>query len=604
MKKIVLDGDSLTFKETRAAACGASATQIVIAPDALERVRAAADFVRAEAEAGKVVYGVTTGFGSRADTPVSPAQAAELQRNLLRSHATGVGERLAPEIVRAMLLIRLNTLLKGHSGARPETVHALAFFLNHGILPVVPAQGSVGASGDLCPLSHLALPLLGEGLVDLETEKGVERDFPAKDLGKRFPEWRPVELSYKEGLALNNGTTLMAALGVLAVDRAERLLRLALLATAAAAESLCARRAPFCLPRLHELRRHDGQTRAAASIARLIGDSEWTDLKAADVLTALPEELKNELPAFWRDAAAQLAKGAPVRLPEATTPDPRWNRLLRLAARKVSPQDSYSIRCAPQILGAASATVEFVRETVAAELNAAVDNPLLFPDETESSRQVVSGGNFHGQPLAMVLDHLKLAVATIGNLLERQVAKLHDHRHNDGLPAFLTEGAGLQSGLMLAQYTAAALASENKTLAHPASADTIPTCENQEDMVSMGPIAGRQALQMLDNADNIAAVALLTNYQAGKLRAAQFDRAGIAKQPGAAMRAFCERMDVMAEQLIKEEYVHLHPADEAPGAVEELGAKDRPLYLDLAAIAAALDDLDALARKHLGALAE
>ena len=460
----------------------------------------ARDVVARLVAAGEIVYGVTTGFGDLATTFIPPADAGRLQENLLMSHAAGVGPPLPREVVRAMLLLRANTLALGHSGCRPEVVDRLLAFLAAGIHPVVPEQGSVGASGDLAPLAHLALPLIGRGQVELNGQV-----MPAL-VALRETGLEPLVLEPKEGLALLNGTQLMGAIGALLLADADRLVRTASVAAAMSVEALLGTEVAFAAA--YQLARpHPGQIAVAAELRHLL-----------------------------RDSALQ--------------------RSHRGLAHKV--QDPYSLRCVPQVHGAVRDALDYLRRVLDVELNSATDNPLVFPEggaagggETggggtaghvaaggatsgeggatsgdpfaTGGGRVISGGNFHGEPIALALDFAKLAIAELGSIGERRIALLLDPRLSGGLPPFLAPGSGLESGMMLYQYTAAALASENKVFAHPASADSIPTSANQEDHVSMGAIAARHARIVLDHVERIVAIELVVAAQALDLRLASSD---------------------------------------------------------------------------------
>ena len=466
--EVVLTGADLTVTDVEAVARGGA--RAVLDVHARERMAEARAVVERLVAAGEVVYGITTGFGDLATTVIPPADARRLQENLLASHAVGVGPPLPRDVVRAMLLLRANTLALGHSGCRPELVDRLLRFLELGIHPVVPAQGSVGASGDLAPLAHLALPLIGRGEVELDGHA-----MPAL-LALREEGLAPLVLEAKEGLALLNGTQLMSAVGALLLADADRLARTA---SVAAAQSLEA---------------HLG-----------------TDVAYA--------------------AAYQLARPHPGQVAVAG----EMRHLLRgsglmahhhASSHKV--QDPYSLRCVPQVHGAVRDALDHLRRVLDVEMNAATDNPLVFPEGGVAAADtaatggglVISGGNFHGEPIALALDFAKLALAELGAISERRIALLLDARLNGGLPAFLAPAPGLNSGMMLLQYTAAALASENKVLAHPASADSIPTSANQEDHVSMGATAARHARNVLDNVERILALELLVGAQALDLRRA------------------------------------------------------------------------------------
>jgi histidine ammonia-lyase len=423
---------------------------VMLADETRPKLEAARELVDRAAK-GEHTYGVNTGFGRFVSRTIPDELVEELQLRLLRSHACGVGDPYPPEVVRAAMLLRVNALAKGYSGARIETVQLLVDCLNRGVLPYVPARGSVGASGDLAPLAHLALPLVGEGQAWVEGRllRGAEA-LAAAGL-------EPIRLAAKEGLSLINGTQFMTAIGALGLVRAWRLAGTADLACALSLESLQGSRTSFH-PSIHAARPLPGQQASAANILRLLEGS-------------------------------------------AIIESHRW-------CDKV--QDAYSLRCAPQVHGAARDLLAYVQATIEVELNAATDNPLVLVDEG----MVVSNGNFHGQPLAFALDALAMAVAELANISERRVERLVNPSLSDGLPAFLTTNGGLNSGFMLPQYVAASLVSENKSLCHPASVDSIPTSAGQEDHVSMGNASGLKALQVLANAEYALAIELLAGAQA------------------------------------------------------------------------------------------
>jgi histidine ammonia-lyase len=471
---VVLTGRDLTIQQiaavARAPAKTPDAPSLSLAQDAVERMKASRAVIDELVTGREVVYGVTTGFGNLATRRIDPKEVDRLQVNLLVSHAVGVGQPLDREVVRAMLLLRANTLALGYSGCRVEVVQRLLDLLRAGIHPIVPAQGSVGASGDLAPLAHLALPLIGRG----EVERGGRR-MPALE-ALRAAGIEPLRLVAKEGLALLNGTQMMTAIGALLVHDAELLLGTASAVAAMSIEALLGTDVAFAAA-YQEARPHPGQTAVAAELRHLLRDS------------------------------------ALIRSHHATP-------------HKV--QDPYSLRCVPQVHGAARDAIGYLRRVVEIEINAATDNPLVFPDGdavdpsalATGRGQVVSGGNFHGEPVAMALDFAKIALAELASISERRTALLVDG-HLSGLPAFLAEEAGLNSGFMLLQYTAASLVSENKVLAHPASVDSIPTSANQEDHVSMGATAARQAREILRNAENVLALELLCAAQGLDFRTAK-----------------------------------------------------------------------------------
>ena len=465
---VVLTGADLTVFDVEAVA--RHGAQAVLDEHARGRVQEARDVIERLVAEGAVVYGVTTGFGALADRTIAAADVERLQENLLMSHAAGVGDPLPRDVVRAMLLLRANTIALGHSGARPEVIDRLLDFLRLGIHPVVPAQGSVGASGDLAPLAHLSLPLIGRGQVEIRG-----RVMPAREaLAEAGLE--PLVLGPKEGLALLNGTQLMSALGALLLADADRLVRTASTVAAMTVEAMLGTDVAFSAA--YQLARpHPGQIAVAAELRGLL-----------------------------RDSGLQTSHHA--------------------SPHKV--QDPYSLRCIPQVHGAVRDALDHLRRVLDIELNSATDNPLVFPGGGVADPSalatggglVISGGNFHGEPIALALDFAKLAISELGSISERRTALLLDPHLNGGLPAFLAPASGLDSGLMILQYTAAALASENKVLVHPASADSIPTSANQEDHVSMGPIAGRHARTVLAHVEQILAIEALCAAQALDLRLA------------------------------------------------------------------------------------
>jgi histidine ammonia-lyase len=468
--RLVLSGGPLRIGEVVAAARGR--VPVELSDQGRKRMSAAREVVERAVAEGRRVYGVSTGFGLLANTPIAPSDLRELQRRIVLSHATGSGDPLDREVVRAMLLLRARTLAQGYSGVRPVVVDTLLALLDAGVTPLIPEHGSVGASGDLAQLAHLALPLIGEGEVELEGER-----MPARE-GLRRVGLEPLELSYKEGLSLVNGTEGMLALACLAVTDAAALATMADVACAMSIEGLLGTDRPF-QQRLHELRPHPGQ------------------LDSADNLR-------------------ELLAGSPI-----------------LASHRHSDhaiQDAYSLRCAPQVHGACRDVLAFARQVVERELGSVTDNPVVFGEEGE----VVSVGNFHGEPLAFVLDFLAIALAELADIAERRVDRLLDPALNHELPPFLTRDPGLNSGLMLTQYTAAALVSECKVLAHPASVDSIPTSGNQEDHVSMGWTAGLKLRRVLANARRTVAIEVLCAAQAIDLRAPL--------RPGAAVAAVLERL--------------------------------------------------------------
>ncbi|MBU4269561.1 histidine ammonia-lyase [Candidatus Dependentiae bacterium] len=442
---VTINGDNLNFDNVIDVA--RNNAKVELSQDAKNRIFKTRQYVEDLVNQEKVVYGLTTGFGFLGNVSINKDQATDLQSNLIRSHSAGVGSPLSQEIVRAAILLRINTFAKGFSGIRLSTVEKLIELLNKNIYPYVPEKGSVGASGDLVPLSHIALVLIGEGEVFLNGKR-----YDTADVLKEL-NFEPISLTSKEGLALNNGTPVLTAIAALSLYDAKKLVKNAQITAAASMEALRARTSPFN-PKLHFARPHDGQIKCAENIRRLIDGSN----------------------------------------------------LVNSNTKKV--QDAYSIRCFPQVMGASMDAVNYVEKILLTEMNSATDNPLIFEEGA------VSGGNFHGQPIALAMDFFAIAVSEIADISERRVARIVDPNLNDNLPAFLVNSSGLNSGFMIPQYTAAALVSENKILAHPASVDSIPTCANQEDHVSMGSIASRKALSVLNNTYSVIAIELYNAIQA------------------------------------------------------------------------------------------
>jgi histidine ammonia-lyase len=407
------------------------------------------EFVESILKENRVVYGITTGVGELVKTLISPKESEILQKNLVRSHAVGVGRPFPEDVVRGMVLLRANALAKGYSGVRKELIPFLVELLNRKVFPFVPSQGSVGASGDLAPLAHLALVIIGEG----ECLKDGKR-IPSLEI-LREKKLKPLKLQAKEGLALINGTQAMASLGCLAVSEAELLMKNAQIAGALSLEALKGTARAFD-PKIHELRPYRGQIRCAKNMRRLVEGS------------AIIASHRN--------------------------------------CEKV--QDAYSLRCIPQVYGSILDTIGYVKSILSIEINSATDNPLVFADEKE----VISAGNFHGEPLAFAMDFLGIALAEIGSVSERTVDRLVNP-HVSGLPPFLAKKSGLNSGFMIAQYTAASLVSENKVLAFPSSVDSIPTSAGQEDHVSMGTISARNAWKILQNVENVLAIEMICAAQ-------------------------------------------------------------------------------------------
>ena len=450
--RIEIDGDTLSLEDVERVAAGVG-VEVALADGVEERVLRSREVVEAAVRGGQTVYGVTTGFGRLAETPISLDRLEELQINLIRSHACGVGPALSRAETRAVTLLRANVLAKGFSGVRPVVVHRLLDLLNHGVHPVIPEQGSVGCSGDLAPLSHLALVLVGEG----EAEVGGQVVPGAEALRRAGVE--PLRLQAKEGLALNNGTQVMTGVGALCLLAAARAVEAAEVAGAMSLEAL--RGTPDAFhPAIMRARPHAGQAESAGRLRALLADSE------------IRESHRHG--------------------------DPRV-------------QDAYSIRCMPQVHGAARAALAYVRSVLEVEANSATDNPLIFPDE--DGGLVISGGNFHGQPVAQVLDVAALALADVASLAERRIERLVNPDLSGDLPPFLTDDPGVSSGFMIAQITAAALASECKVLAHPASVDSIPTGAGKEDHVSMGMTAAVKLRRVVRNVEAVLGIELMVAAQ-------------------------------------------------------------------------------------------
>lgn len=450
---IFIDGNSLTLEQIYDVACNFRKIQLTEESKAkVNKCRAFVDKIIADK---RIVYGLTTGFGKFANITIPVEQIEELQENLILSHATGVGPLLPFQEVRAIHLLRINVLAKGHSGIRLETLQALIDMLNAGVHACIPEKGSVGASGDLAPLSHLALVLIGHGEAEYNGKimPGAE--------AMKLAGIKPVKLAAKEGLALNNGTQVMTGIAALALLRAEQLCKVADITTAMSVDALLG--TPTAYDSLiHNVRPHLGQIESAQNLRNLLEDSK---------LRASHEECPNV-------------------------------------------QDAYSLRCTPQVNGATRQNLKHIREVLNVEINSATDNPLIFPDE----EKVLSGGNFHGEPIAFVADLLGICVSELGNISERRVEQIYNPALNRNLNAFLAPRPGLDSGFMIAQLTAASLISENKVLAHPSSVDSIPTSANQEDHVSMGTIGAVKARNIINNTAYVLAIELMSAAQAIDMR--------------------------------------------------------------------------------------
>ncbi|MCA0988570.1 histidine ammonia-lyase [Guptibacillus algicola] len=448
---ILLTGSDLTLKDMKNILYGDE--DVSIHPSSMEKVKKSRKAVEKIVATGKTVYGINTGFGKFSDVLIPDKNVDELQLHLIRSHACGVGENFPVEVSKAMVVLRLNALIKGFSGVRPCVVERLRDLANEGMIPVIPSQGSLGASGDLAPLSHLALVLVGEGEVHY---KGKIR--PTSEVYDELG-YKPLTLKAKEGLALINGTQAMTAMGVINYIEAERLFDQSDWIATMTLEALEGIIDAFH-PAIHEARGYREQIDVAKRIRTLTNDSKL---------------------------------------------------ITHQGEKRV--QDAYSLRCIPQVHGASRQSLSYVKDKLEIEMNAATDNPLIFDD----GETIVSGGNFHGQPIALAMDFLKIAVAEMANISERRIERLVNPQLND-LPGFLSPNPGLQSGAMIMQYAAASLVSENKTLAHPASVDSIPSSANQEDHVSMGTIGARHAYQIVLNAQKVVAIELICAMQALEYR--------------------------------------------------------------------------------------
>ncbi len=461
MEALVLDGQALSLAEIEAVALHGCAVHL--APNALARVTQSRAIIEEIIAAGQTVYGVNTGFGKLADVRIAPERLADLQLNLVRSHAGGVGQPLSEGESRAMLLLRANVLAKGFSGVRPALLELLVALLNAGVHPVIPEKGSVGASGDLAPLAHLALVVIGEG----EAEYRGERTTGGEALKRAG--LQPLALSAKEGLALLNGTQAMTAVGALGVARAVRVAKLADVAGAMSLEALKGTPAAFD-PRIQEVRPHPGQISVAAHLLRLLQDSE------------IRESHRSQ--------------------------DPRV-------------QDAYCLRCMPQVHGAVRGVLGHVAGVLQTESGSATDNPLIFSDEFSASSvhgAVISGGNFHGAPLAYAFDYAALSITDLASITERRIDRLLNPDINEGLPAFLATDPGLSSGFMMAQIVAAALINECQVLAHPSSTGSIPTDGGKEDHVSMGMTGALKLRQIVENVECIVAIEMMCAAQGLEFR--------------------------------------------------------------------------------------
>lgn len=448
MEYLILDGQSLTLEELISAV--RNDKKVMLSKTAEVNVVRARQTIENALQSKHVVYGITTGFGALSEVVISNDQTKQLQKNILMSHAAGVGNYLDEETTKAILILRINDLAKGNAGIRPETLKTLVEMFNKGVYPLMPEKGSVGASGDLAPLAHMALVLIGYGQA-IYKGKIMNGDRAMKEAGIPF-----VDLDAGEGLALINGTQVMTGIGALTVYNALNLLKTADIAAGMSLEVLLASNIELD-KKIHDVRPHPGQIISADNLRRITQNSE--------------------IVSSHKDCSRV--------------------------------QDAYSIRCSPQVHGASLDALHYAQRVIEIEINSATDNPLIFPE----SNQIISGGNFHGQPVALAMDFLAIALSEIANISERRIERLVNPQLS-GLPAFLIRDAGLNSGFMIAQYTAASLVSENKVLAHPASVDSIPTSANKEDHVSMGTIASRKCCEILKNAEHVISIELLCAAQA------------------------------------------------------------------------------------------
>ncbi len=449
---VIIDGNHLTLDDFIEVV--RYRKKVYLSDEAKSKIKKSRTIIDEIVNKEKIVYGVNTGFGKLANVVISKDKVSELQENLLKSHACGVGEYFNKEITRGIMLLRINALAKGYSGIRLETLERLLFYLNEDILPLIPEKGSLGASGDLAPLAHMALSLIGYGKV-LYKGKILE----VKDVLKKY-QLKPFDkLLAKEGLSLINGTQVMTSVGAITLYGAIQLSKLADIASCLTMEALYGIKDAMD-EKIHTVRGHSGQIETAKNIMRITENSEY--------LTSQGE---------------------------------------------IRTQDAYSLRCIPQVHGATKDALKYIKEKVEIEMNAATDNPLIFDEDT-----VTSGGNFHGQPMAISFDFLKIAISELANISERRIERLVNPHLNEGLPAFLAKKSGVNSGFMITQYTAASLVSENKVLSHPASVDSIPSSASQEDHVSMGTIAARGANDILKNTQYVLAIEFLAASQAIDIR--------------------------------------------------------------------------------------
>ncbi|MGB2752169.1 MAG: histidine ammonia-lyase [Pyrinomonadaceae bacterium] len=493
--EIIIDGESLTFEQVIAVAYGKPGEpRVVISDTAKIAVDRSAAAVQTLLDRGEIAYGITTGFGAFKDKIISRAEVEQLQRNIVVSHAVGVGNPFDVPTTRAIMLIRANTLARGFSGIRLSTLDLILEFLNRGVHPLIPEKGSLGASGDLAPLAHFACVMIGEGEADYNGETLRGSDALAR------AGLSPVTLAAKEGLALTNGTTVMTAIGLIETVKAQKLSELADVSGCLSLEALHGTTSAFD-ERVHAVRPHPRQIECAANLREILADSQFVrDFDPANV------------------------------------------------------QDAYTLRCMPQVHGACRDAVLYAEWLLKLELNAVTDNPLIFVDG--DNIEVISGGNFHGEPLALAFDYLTIALTELGNISERRIMRLTDEASNAHiLPPFLTECGGLNSGFMILQYTAAALCTENKILAHPASVDTIPSSANVEDHVSMGATGALKLRQVAENLETILSLELMCAAQGVDFRKKAL---GANKRLGNGTRDIYNRIRSAVPFIEKDEYLKDH----------------------------------------------
>ncbi|MBK8302487.1 MAG: histidine ammonia-lyase [Chloracidobacterium sp.] len=493
--EIIIDGESLTFEQVIAVAYGKPGEpRVVICDSAKSAVDRSAAAVQTLLDRGEIAYGITTGFGAFKDKIISRAEVEQLQRNIVVSHAVGVGNPFDVPTTRAIMLIRANTLARGFSGIRLSTLDLILEFLNRGVHPLIPEKGSLGASGDLAPLAHFACVMIGEGEADYNGETLRGSDALAR------AGLSPVTLAAKEGLALTNRTTVMTAIGLIETVKAQKLSELADVSGCLSLEALHGTTSAFD-ERVHAVRPHPRQIECAANLREILADSQFVrDFDPANV------------------------------------------------------QDAYTLRCMPQVHGACRDAVLYAEWLLKLELNAVTDNPLIFVDG--DNIEVISGGNFHGEPLALAFDYLTIALTELGNISERRIMRLTDEASNAHiLPPFLTECGGLNSGFMILQYTAAALCTENKILAHPASVDTIPSSANVEDHVSMGATGALKLRQVAENLETILSLELMCAAQGVDFRKKAL---GANKRLGNGTRDIYNRIRSAVPFIEKDEYLKDH----------------------------------------------